>query len=276
MEWKVPASYCVQCGDLKRLCRCNIKAAIEEEVKESGFVQTPQEENGGEVDKVESSLKVSDKFDKVKQVPEQYRSKTREILKELENSSVVPPSSNSGLLTEEPKISENMSHSVYETFGVRLGSKKKSGTVEKMAQALKRDTSSSDGKCIEENESHLVSSFEESEPNKQEAWHVSDAIASKLVLFNASNQQESNVPKKISSSSLKGTTCIVCRRSVHPIEKYLGPKGELYHTNCLRCSVCNCLLDSSCLNIYENSFLCNKCFVKKPRSITNKSHSDVI
>ncbi|EME31599.1 uncharacterized protein Gasu_12690 [Galdieria sulphuraria] len=280
MEWKVPASYCIHCGDLKRLCRCNGKAATVE-AKDSGFVQLKQEESGRELDKVDNSMKVSDKLDKVKEEAtgtkisqDNQRSvfKTREILKELENSNIVPPFSNSSLENEESKISENISHSVYETFGVRLRSKEKLSTVENMAQTLNKD-SINDGKSKEENESHSVSNWEENEPNKQQTRHVSDAIASKLVLFDSPEQSESAIPQKISYSCTKGATCVVCRRSVHPIEKFLSPNGELYHMNCLRCSICQCLLDSSCLNCFENNFLCNKCFVKKPRSIPNNRSS---
>ncbi|KAK4524531.1 hypothetical protein GAYE_SCF04G2432 [Galdieria yellowstonensis] len=276
MDYKVPASYCVQCGDLKRLCRC--KTTIEQK-KEKDFSEITQKENG-KVENTDHPTVSSDKFEttkeenetKTSQENQRSVSKTREVFKQLENANHIslsprPGSGTSDSLSEETNISENISRSVYETFGVRLRSKK-SSSGEAVSQTPTKDTSPvSAEKCLEETESHSVPNSQESKSTEEKTRHVSDAIASKLVLFDHPERPEdSKTPQKLSSSSIKGTVCVVCRRPVHPVEKFLSPKGEMYHTNCLRCAVCQCLLDSSCMNVDDNNFLCNKCFVKKPRS----------
>lgn len=60
MEWKVPTSYCVHCGDLKRLCHCSKKLTTVKRL-ESDKVELSEEENRREINGVDASTLVSDK-----------------------------------------------------------------------------------------------------------------------------------------------------------------------------------------------------------------------
>lgn len=151
-------------------------------------------------------------------------SKTREVFKQLENSNFVQSSSKPGsitsqLVSEDSKISEDISHSVYETFGVRLRPKAKDSTVENKSQTPEKEISSKDGNSTQEAEQDSASKLEEQESSEQQTRRVSEAIASKLALFDSPEQPQTIIPPKISSQSRKGMVCVVCRRVVHPVER---------------------------------------------------------
>eukprot|EP00871_Galdieria_phlegrea_P003781 jgi/Galph1/4403/GphlegSOOS_G3101.1 len=277
MQVKFPSSYCKDCGDPLKFCKCQSVEIDPLSSDRSPRQESSQHSQDQDHQKVKSFYAVDkslltmakDEQDNPAEkraaevlVPKENDFSTaREVFRQLETSSKYLDSVNAekSTLVEKPsgqssETIENISDNVYQVFGVRLGKK----NIEN-----KNENHSEDCPLSGDEENQSINSSKEVQTfaaNKEKKSAVSSAISEKLHLFDNVNKEDLCPPKKVERRRQTTETCFICKRRVHPLEKFMGSNGHLYHRNCLSCVSCQCSLAWDTVNYLADSILCNKCF----------------